>query len=54
MEYVYIFSASALCKLLLHAIQHNDLRLQEIVVQGDQIIPQTNGIRTRSKAAEGE
>ena len=42
-------SAIALSKLLLHAIQSNDTRLQEITVQGDQIEPETNGIRTRSK-----
>lgn len=45
-------STVALCKLLLHAIQTNDVRLQDIQVQGDQIIPQNGGIRTRSKAAQ--
>ncbi|XP_069141482.1 importin-9-like isoform X2 [Argopecten irradians] len=41
----------ALCKLMLHAIQNNDTRLQEIMVQGDQIDTPTNGVRTRSKTA---
>ncbi|KAK3101186.1 hypothetical protein FSP39_001615 [Pinctada imbricata] len=41
----------ALCKLLLHAIQNNDKRLTDILVQGDQIEPEVNGIRTRSKTA---
>ncbi|KAL3853056.1 hypothetical protein ACJMK2_016638 [Sinanodonta woodiana] len=42
----------ALSKLLLYAVSHNDTRLQEITVKGDQIIPQTNGIKTRSKSAQ--
>ncbi|XP_071133365.1 importin-9-like [Mytilus edulis] len=41
--------AIALSKLLLHTIQSNDKRLQDITVQGDQIEPETNEIRTRSK-----
>ena len=43
----------ALAKLLQHAIEHNDSRLQEIEVKGDQIFCPTDGIRTRSKAAKG-
>ncbi|XP_064607438.1 importin-9-like [Liolophura sinensis] len=44
-------SAVALTKLLQHAISKNDMRLQNITVQGDQV-NQSNGIRTRSKAAQ--
>ena len=43
------FSAIALSKLLLHTIQSNDTRLQEITVQGDQIAQEKDEIRTRSK-----
>ncbi|XP_005100562.2 importin-9 isoform X2 [Aplysia californica] len=43
-------SILALCKLMQHAIAHNDLRLQDIMVQGEQVLPQGQGIRTRSKA----
>ncbi|XP_052680706.1 importin-9-like [Crassostrea angulata] len=41
----------ALCKLLLHAIQANDTRLQEIMIQGEEVEQPTSGIRTRSKTA---
>ncbi|KAK6177118.1 hypothetical protein SNE40_015285 [Patella caerulea] len=42
-------SSIALCKLLLHTIQTNDRRLQEITVKGEQI--QRPGIRTRAKTS---
>ncbi|KAL5011614.1 hypothetical protein ScPMuIL_010165 [Solemya velum] len=45
-------SSVALCKILQHAITHNDQRFQDIHVQGDEIAQQTNGIRTRSKALQ--
>ena len=48
------FRVVALSKLLLHTLNHNDSRLKDITVQGDQIVPVTNGIRTRSKAAQGK
>jgi len=43
-------SILALCKLLQHAIANNDLRLQDIMVQGELVVPQGQEIRTRSKA----
>ncbi|BFZ10398.1 hypothetical protein BsWGS_13436 [Bradybaena similaris] len=43
-------SILALCKLLQHAITTNDLRLQDILVQGEPIVSQGHGVRTRSKA----
>ena len=48
-----LLSAIALGKLLLHAIQSNDQRLQNITVKGDQIFNQADGIRTRSKTTKG-
>lgn len=47
------FSTIALCKLIEHSIASNDLRLQEIHVKGEQIFSKSDGVRTRSKAAEG-
>ncbi|GFO07409.1 importin-9 [Plakobranchus ocellatus] len=43
-------SILALCKLLQHAINTNDLRLQDIMVQGELIVKPSQGIRTRAKA----
>ncbi|KAK3762793.1 hypothetical protein RRG08_040490 [Elysia crispata] len=43
-------SILALCKLLQHAINTNDLRLQDITVQGELVVKPTPGIRTRAKA----
>ena len=43
-------SALALCKLMQHAIENNDSRLQGILVNGEQIHSE-QGIRTRSKSA---
>ncbi|KAH9510177.1 Importin 9 [Bulinus truncatus] len=43
-------STLALCKLLQHAIANNDLRLQDIMVQGEPIQQTGQGIQTRSKA----
>ena len=44
----------ALSKLLQHAVNTSDSRLQNIIVKGEQVFNQTEGIRTRSKAASGE
>lgn len=46
-------SAIALCHLLRHTIETNDVRMQTIDVKGDQIIRPDEGVRTRSKAAQG-
>lgn len=43
-------SILALGKLLQHAINTNDLRLQDITVQGELVVKPTPGIRTRAKA----
>ncbi|RUS86218.1 hypothetical protein EGW08_006013, partial [Elysia chlorotica] len=43
-------SILALCKLLQHAINTNDLRLQDITVQGELVVKPMPGIRTRAKA----
>ncbi|GFR73520.1 importin-9 [Elysia marginata] len=43
-------SILALGKLLQHAINTNDLRLQDIMVQGELVVKPTAGIRTRAKA----
>ncbi|ESO88896.1 hypothetical protein LOTGIDRAFT_219052 [Lottia gigantea] len=43
-------SVVALCKLLLHTIQNNDIRLQEITVPGE-LIQRTDGVKTRSKSS---
>ena len=43
----------ALCKLLQHAIESNDSRLQEFEVKGDQVFNETSGVRTRSKTTVG-
>ncbi|XP_046424857.1 importin-9 isoform X1 [Neodiprion fabricii] len=41
----------ALCKILEHGVTHDDTRLNEITVKGDQIFAGTEaGVRTRSKA----
>ncbi len=53
-EHVYYFSSVALGKLLQHSIQNNDSRLQEIMVKGDQVHMNGDGIRTRSKASKGK
>uniref|UniRef100_A0AAR2LE53 Importin N-terminal domain-containing protein n=1 Tax=Pygocentrus nattereri TaxID=42514 RepID=A0AAR2LE53_PYGNA len=45
-------SAIALCKLLQHGLNTNDKRLQDIVVKGEEIFNQDEGIRTRSKSAK--
>ncbi|KAL4622441.1 importin-9 [Arapaima gigas] len=45
-------STVALCKLLQHGINTNDKRLQDIVVKGEEIFSQEEGIRTRSKSAK--
>ncbi|KAI0216737.1 Importin-9 [Lamellibrachia satsuma] len=45
-------STVALCKLLQHAIEKNDQRLQNIEVKGDQIFNPNEGIRTRSRSAQ--
>jgi hypothetical protein len=45
-------SSMALCKLLQHAIQSNDPRLQDIQVQGDPVYNTADGIRTRSKTSK--
>ena len=48
-------SCVALAKLLQHAIQQNDSRLQDIVVKGDQVqVNGDGGVRTRSKSTKGE
>ena len=44
------YSAIALCRLLQHTIETNDVRLQTIDVKGDPIINPSEGIRTRSRA----
>lgn len=44
-------SSVALCKLMQHAIENNDSRLQSIIVTGEQIVSASDGVRTRSKAA---
>ncbi len=46
-------SAIALCHLLRHTIETNDVRLQTIDVKGDQIVRPDEGVRTRAKAAQG-
>lgn len=51
LQFSLFFSTVALCKLLLHAIQANDTRLQEIMIQGEEVEQPTSGIRTRSKTA---
>ncbi|XP_059148600.1 importin-9-like [Physella acuta] len=43
-------STLALCHLLQHAITNNDLRLQDIVVQGEPILQSGHGIQTRAKS----
>ena len=43
-----------LCKLLQHAIESNDTRLQDFEVQGEQVYSETSGIRTRSKTSTGK
>ncbi|CAL1541790.1 unnamed protein product [Lymnaea stagnalis] len=43
-------STLALCKLLQHAIANNDLRLQDIMVQGEPVQQSGQGIQTRSKS----
>ena len=48
-----IYSAIALSKLLQHAIESNDPRLQNIQVKGEPIVNPNEGIRTRSKTAKG-
>lgn len=45
-------STVALCKLLQHSLNTDDKRLQDIVVKGDEIFSQEDGIRTRSKTAK--
>ncbi|XP_043599539.1 importin-9 isoform X2 [Bombus pyrosoma] len=41
----------ALCKILEYGVTHDDSRLNEIIVRGDQIFPgNEEGVRTRSKA----
>ena len=39
----------ALCKLLQYAATNNDKRINEIMVEGDEVVTSANGIRTRSK-----
>ena len=51
----FSFSCVALAKLLQHAIQNNDSRLQEIQVKGDPIhCNGDSGIKTRSKSVKGD
>uniref|UniRef100_A0A672H6L8 Importin N-terminal domain-containing protein n=1 Tax=Salarias fasciatus TaxID=181472 RepID=A0A672H6L8_SALFA len=45
-------STVALCKLLQHSLNTDDKRLQDIVVKGEEIFSQEDGIRTRSKSAK--
>ncbi|XP_031423786.1 importin-9 [Clupea harengus] len=45
-------STVALCKLLQHGLNTNDKRLHDIIVKGDEIFNQDEGIRTRSKSAK--
>lgn len=45
-------STVALCKLLQHSLNTDDKRLQDIVVKGEEIYSQEEGIRTRSKSAK--
>ncbi|ELT91403.1 hypothetical protein CAPTEDRAFT_225381 [Capitella teleta] len=47
-------SSVALCKLMQHAIENNDSRLQSIIVTGEQIVSASDGVRTRSKAASSD
>lgn len=47
-------SAIALAKLLQHAIETNDSRLQSIEVKGEPVYSQMDSIRTRSKSAQGQ
>jgi len=46
-------SSDALCKILQHAISSGDKRFQEIMVAGDEIITNKDGIYTRSKSKTG-
>ena len=43
----------SLCKLLQHAIESNDSRLQDFEVKGDQVQSESSGVRTRSKTSKG-
>lgn len=47
-------SCLALAKLIQYALESHDSRLQEIDVQGDQILNMHEGIRTRSKSQQCE
>ena len=54
-SYYYAYERHAcvigLCELLRHGLNTNDPRLQAIVVPGDEIFEEGQGVRTRSKAA---
>ena len=50
---LFFISSLALCKLVEHTVSTNDQRLQSIEVQGEQIFNPAEGIKTRSKSAQG-